>query len=188
MMNKVIPPDWIIETARCLLRCSSVEDIPAMFEATKLPEFHQGMESDVPETIDELHELLKSNLFAWESGKLFSFTIADPVSNRLLGRIGIHRNTRLGVWNLGFWTHPEHQGKGYMTEAVIAIICFGFEKLDAAQIEASYVLWNKSSQRVMEKSGMKLAGYMPHGFQKRGQWVEVNKMRITRQEWVDINI
>ena len=182
-MNK----DFKIETARCLLRCSSVEDIPAMFEATRLSEFHQGMESEPPETIDELHELLRSNLFDWEEGKLFSFTIADPASNSLLGRIGIHKNTRLGVWNLGFWTHPEHQRKGYMTEAVTAIISFGFDKLDAAQIEASYVLWNKSSQRVMEKAGMKLVGYMPHGFRKRGRWIEVNKVRITRQEWTDIN-
>jgi [ribosomal protein S5]-alanine N-acetyltransferase len=182
-MLKVISQDLRIETARCLLRCSSVEDIPAIFEAVRVPEFHQGMESEPPETIEQLYAALTENSLAWEAGRLFSFTIADLASNGLLGRIGIHKNTRLGVWNLGFWTHPEHQSKGYMTEAVTAIIGFGFDRLDAAQIEASYALWNKSSQRVMEKSGMKFVGYMPHAFQKRGRWIEANKMRITRQEW-----
>ena len=187
-MNKVIAQDLTIETARCLLRCSSVEDIPAIFEAIRLPEFHQGMESEPPENIEQLYEALTENSLAWEVGRLFSFTIADSASNSLLGRIGIHRNTRLGIWNLGFWTHPEHQSKGYMTEAVTVIIGFGFDRLDAVQIEASYALWNKSSQRVMEKAGMKLAGYMPHAFQKRGRWIEANKMRITRQEWLALSI
>ena len=188
MMNQVIPPDLTIETPRCLLRCSSVEDLPSIFEATTFPGFHNGMESEPPETIDDLSEALSENFLAWEEAKLFSFTIADPTSNRLLGRIGIHRNNRIGVWNLGFWTHPEHQRKGYMTESLTAIISFGFDRLDATYIEASYALWNKSSQRVMEKSGMKFVGYMPHAFQKRGRWIEANKMRITRQEWLALNI
>ncbi len=158
-----------------------------MFEALRLPEFHRGMESEPPENIERLYEALTENSLNWDAGKLFSFTIADSASNGLLGRIGIHRNTRLGLWNLGFWTHPEHQQKGYMTEAVGAILGFGFDRLDAAQIEASYMLWNKSSQRVMEKAGMRFAGYVPHAFQKRGRWIETNKMRITKQAWLALN-
>jgi [ribosomal protein S5]-alanine N-acetyltransferase len=187
-MNKVIPHDFTIETARCLLRCSSVEDIPSIFEATRVPEFHKGMESEAPETIDQLYDALTENSLAWAAGRLFSFTIADRSSNRLIGRIGIHKTNRLGVWNLGFWTHPEHQGRGYMTESVTAIIAFGFEQLDATYIEASYALWNKSSQRVLEKVGMKFVGYIPHAFQKKGRWIEANKMRMTKQEWLALNL
>lgn len=186
-MKKVIPQDFTIETARCLLRCTSIEDIPSIFEAIRFPRFHDGMESEPPETIDELYEPLRENSLAWEEGRLFSFTIADPSSNNLLGRIGIHKNKRVGVWNLGFWTHPEHQGRGYMTESVIAIIAFGFDRLDAVQIEACYALWNKSSKRVLEKSGMRFVGYIPHAFQKKGRWIEANKMRITKQEWLALN-
>ena len=183
-MEKVIPQDLTIETARCRLRRPSVEDLSSIFEATKSPEFHKGMESEPPDTIEDLDAALQENLLAWEEGQLFSFTIADASSDKLLGRIGIHRNNRVGVWNLGFWTHPEHQRQGYMTESVRAILVFGFDRLDAAQIEASYALWNKGSQRLMEKAGMKFVGYMPHSFQKRGCWIEANKMRITKQEWL----
>jgi [ribosomal protein S5]-alanine N-acetyltransferase len=183
-MTNFIPQDFKIETARCRLRRATEEDLPAIFEATTFPRFHDGMESEPPETIDDLYEPLQENFLDWEAGRLFSFTIADPTSNMLLGRIGIHQNKRIGVWNLGFWTHPEHQRQGYMTESVTAIIGFGFDKLDAVQIEASYALWNKRSQRVMEKAGMKFVGYMPHAFQKQGRWIEANKMRITKQEWL----
>jgi [ribosomal protein S5]-alanine N-acetyltransferase len=177
---ELIPQDFTIETARCRLRRPSVADLPAIFEATQVPRFHDGMESEPPERIEDLHAALSENSLAWDEG----FTIADLESNQLLGRIGIHRNQRLGVWNLGFWTHPEHQKQGYMTEAVIAIVGFGFDRLEASYIEASYALWNKSSQRVLEKAGLKFIGYMPHAFQKRGRWIEANKVRITYQQWV----
>ncbi len=183
-MNKVIPQDFTIETARCRLRRSSVEDLPAIFEATTSPRFHDGMDSEAPQAIEDLDEPLQENLLAWDAGKLYSFTIADLASNNLIGRIGINRNKREGIWNLGFWTHPAHQGRGYMTESVIAIVAFGFDRLDATQIEASYALWNKSSKRVLEKAGMRFVGYIPHAFRKRGRWIEANKMRITKQEYI----
>jgi [ribosomal protein S5]-alanine N-acetyltransferase len=184
---KLVPEELTIETARCRLRRSSVDDLPAIFEATQFPRFHDGMDSEPPGAIEDLHAALSENALAWEAGILYSFTIADLASDRLLGRIGIHQNKRAGVWNLGFWTHPDYQKQGYMTESVIAIIEFGFDRLDAAYIEASYALWNKSSQRVMEKAGMKFVGYLPHAFQKRGRWIEANKMRITYQEWLAKN-
>jgi [ribosomal protein S5]-alanine N-acetyltransferase len=191
-MGRVISRDFTIETARCLLRCPSIEDIPHVFSATRFAGFNDGMQWEPPETIDELDEPLRESLLAWDEGKVFSFTIADPVSNMLLGRIGIRETVgvasalrnRSNIWNLGFWTHPEHQGKGYMTESVLAILEFGFNRLDAIQIEASYALWNKGSQRVLEKVGMKSVAYIPHAFQKRGRWIEANKTSITKQQWL----
>jgi [ribosomal protein S5]-alanine N-acetyltransferase len=183
-MEPVISRDLTIQTARCLLRCPSVEDIPHVYSATRFAGFNDGMQWEAPGTINELDEPLRESLLTWDEGKIFSFTIADPASNSLLGRIGIRKTDRLDVWNLGFWTHPEHQGKGYMTESVLAILEFGFSRLGAIQIEASYALWNKGSQRVLEKVGMKSVAYIPHAFQKRGHWIEANKTSITKQQWL----
>ena len=185
-MERVISRDLTIETARCLLRCPSVEDIPYVFSATRFAGFNDGMQWEAPATIDELDEPFRASLLAWNEGEIFGFTIADPVSNSLWGRIGVRKTDRPNIWNLGFWTHPEHQGKGYMTESVVAIMAFGFDRLDAIQIEASYALWNKSSQRVLEKVGMRSVMYIPHGFQKRGRWIEINKTSITKQKWLAI--
>jgi [ribosomal protein S5]-alanine N-acetyltransferase len=186
-MEPVIPQDFTIETARCLLRCPSAEDLPDIFSATRFAGFNDGMQWEPPATIDELDEPLRENFLAWDEGKMFVFTIADPASDRLIGRVGIRKTERMNVWNLGFWTHPEHQGRGYMTEAVTAIMAFGFDLLGATHIEASYALWNKSSKRVLEKVGMKFIAYIPHAFQKKGRWIETNKMRINKQEWLAQN-
>jgi [ribosomal protein S5]-alanine N-acetyltransferase len=182
-MELSIPHDFTIKTARCVLRCPSVGDLPYVISATSYAGFNDGMQWEPPTNIDEFSEPLADNLRGWEMGELFTFTIADPVSDRLIGRIGLRRTSRAAVWNLGFWTHPEDQGQGYMTEAATAVIEFGFERLGATIIEASYALWNKASRRTLEKVGMRLVRYIPHAFQKRGRWVEANKMEITKREW-----
>jgi ribosomal-protein-alanine N-acetyltransferase len=182
-----IPQEFTIETARCRLRCPSAADIPHVFSATRYAGFNDGMQWEAPTTIDELDEPLRENILEWEAGKTFCFTIADLAENSLIGRIGIRKTDRLDVWNLGFWIHPEHQKKGYMTESIIAVMEFGFNRLGAIQIEASYALWNKSSQRVLSKVGMKSIAYIPHAFQKRGRWIEANKTRITKPEWLNLN-
>ncbi len=187
-MEPVIPQDFTIETARCLLRCPTADDIPQIFSATRFPGFNRGMQWEPPATIEELEEPLREQLLDWETGRAFGFTIADPDSDLLIGRIGIRKTNRLDVWNLGFWTHPDWQGCGYMTESLAAIIAFGFTQLGATRIEASYALWNKASQRVLQKGGLKFIRYIPHAFRKRGHWIEANKMEITDREWLTLNI
>jgi [ribosomal protein S5]-alanine N-acetyltransferase len=183
-----IPKDFVIETARCLLRCPSVDDIPHVFSATRYAGFNDGMQWEPPATVDELDQPLRAQILDWEAGRTFGFTIADPVSNQLMGRIGIRKTDLINVWNLGFWIHPEYQGKGYMTESLTAMLEFGFDRLGATKIEARHAIWNKGSQRVLQKVGMKFTRYIPHAFQKRGCWVEAHKMEITQQEWLILNL
>ncbi len=183
-IESIIPLDFTIDTARCRLRCPSAADIPHVFSATRFAGFNDGMQWEPPDSIDELQQPLRENLADWAAGNTYCLTIADPATDRLIGRIGIRKTKHAGVWNLGFWTHPEYQRQGYMTEAVTAIIKFGFETLGATRIEASYALWNKASQRTLAQVGMRLTRYIPHAFQKKGRWIEANKMEITKQEWV----
>ncbi len=183
-MDRVIAPDFTIQTARCLLRRPIAADIPHVFAATRFVGFNDGMAWEPPASIDEMEGGLQESWREWDEGITYGFTIAAPATDSLIGRVGIRTTNRADVWNLGFWTHPEQQGRGYMTEAVTAILTFGFDRLGATKVEASYALWNKSSRRVLEKVGMKFIAYIPHAFQKKGQWVEANKMSITRREWL----
>jgi [ribosomal protein S5]-alanine N-acetyltransferase len=185
--SSIIPLDFTINTPRCRLRCPSAADIPDIFLATRFAGFNDGMQWEPPDSIDELDEPFRDNLADWAVGTTYCFTIADPTTDRLIGRIGIRKTKQANIWNLGFWTHPKYQSQGYMTEAAIAVIKFGFEDLGAARIEASYALWNKASQRTLEKVGLRIVRYIPHAFQKKGRWIEANKMEITKQEWLNLS-
>jgi len=178
-----LPRDLTILTPRCQLRIPSEKDMPSVFSATRHPGFNDGMLWDPPATIEELHEPLRSCIQAWEQGQSYSFTIDGSQGGDFIGRVSIRRTTEPNVWSLGYWTHPDQQGMGYMSEAVQAIVRFGFESLQAERIEAAYATWNVASKKVLERAGLSFVKHLPEGFQKRGQWVAEDRLAITRAAW-----
>lgn len=178
-----IPRTYRINSKRCILRCISEQDIPHVFSATRFQGFNDGMLWEPPQSIEELNEHFKRSLQAWDSGSAYTFTIESAKNSAFIGRISLTKGETEGVWNLGFWTHPEHQRQGYMTEAAQVIVEFGFTVLDADRIEAYHALWNTGSEKVLKNVGMKFLRYIPQGFQKHGKWVDENLLTIEREAW-----
>lgn len=136
-----------------------------------------------PEKEEELIEPYENGVKAWQEGTAYSFTIELKHSLEFIGRISIRREDEESVWNLGFWTHPRHQGQGYMSESVARIIEFGFVELEAKQIVACHAIWNVASERVLKKAGMRMIRYIPEGFKKNGEWVEENLLGVSSDSW-----
>lgn len=178
-----LPLDFTLLTPRCRLRCVCEADIPHVFAATHYPGFNDGMLWDAPASIDELREPLKNQLENWRTGTAYGFTIESKSDATFLGRISIRKTPIEKVWNIGFWTHPGHQGNGYMSEAAAVVVSFGFQHLAAQRIEACHALWNVKSERVLKKLGMKFIQHIPEGFKKMGQWVEENLLAIEKTDW-----
>lgn len=65
-----------------------------------------------------------------------------------------------GMTEIGYGIKKEHEGKGYMTEALIAMARWASQQVDVKCIEAETNPDNKVSQRVLEKAGFKLNGIM----------------------------
>jgi len=180
--DAVIPSSIQIETARCRLRKVAREDIPFVFSATRYPGFCDGMRWSPPSTEAELVEPLEKHAAAWDAGEEYTFTIVTRDGARPVGRISI-RCVEADCWNIGFWTHPLHQRRGYMTEAAAAVLEFGFRELSAGKIEAASATWNAASRSVLQKIGMSFARHVPQGFQKDGRWIAEDVFAITRTEW-----
>lgn len=178
-----LPKTYTTETKRCRLRIVSKEDAPSVFSASRHSGFNDGMVWDPPTTIEELSEPFKKNIMSWEQGTAYSFTIEGKTSGLFIGRISVRSEEGQSVWDVGYWTHPEEQGKGYATEALASVLDLAFSSLGATRVEASYALWNKASKRVLEKAGMRFVRHVPEGFMKNGRWVEEHLMAVDRGEW-----
>ena len=139
-----LPISFRIETPRFILRIPSEVDIPHIFSATRHKGFNAGMAWEAPASEAELTAPLLRTLEAWKYGNGIAFTMEERETGDFLGRISIRKTKTKDVWNIGFFTHPNHQGKGIMTEAVKAILQFGFSHLKASRIEAAYAVWNLS--------------------------------------------
>ena len=84
---------------------------------------------DPPEREAELEAPHYKNIAAWQDGRAYCFTIEELETQQFIGRIVIRYENKEGVWSIAFWTHPEQQGKGFMSEVVGPIIDFGFLSL-----------------------------------------------------------
>ena len=178
-----VPASHTLVTERLLIKQAAEEDLPHVFEATRYEGFNEGMTWDPPAKIEDMLPHLHDAHKAWAEGRGYGFSIWVIDASEFVGRVSIRRNDWGEGWNVGYFMHPMHQGKGYMTEAVQAILKFGFDVLNAPTIEAYYATWNKASGRVLEKVGMKLRSYVRYGFKKKGQWVPEFRVVITRQDW-----
>lgn len=155
-----------LETERLFLRIPTLEDIPTIFSATRYKGFNDGMLWNPPENEVACIEPYHNTIKAWESGKGYGFSIDNKVGNIFMGRISIRKEKVVDSWSIGFWMHPNYQGKGYMSEAVKSILTFGFTQLEAKRIEAAYAIWNKASEKVLKKNGFVLLEFIEKGFQK----------------------
>ncbi len=113
--------------------------------------------------------------------------MVDRELEQRVGIISIRKTDVEKVWDIGYWTHPALQGRGYMKEAARAVLDFGFERLEAVSIVAQYALWNIASERVLRALGMEFVEYLEKGFEKNGAWVKENKMGMSRVAWMSLS-
>jgi RimJ/RimL family protein N-acetyltransferase len=66
---------------------------------------------------------------------------------------------------LGYTIHEGHRGKGYMSEALVAIVAFAFDKLGLHKVEARVRTTNDASRAVVQRVGFKIMGTV-----RQGKW------------------
>ncbi|THH41880.1 GNAT family N-acetyltransferase [Neolewinella litorea] len=119
----------------------------------------------------------------WNDGTALVFAIRDRASEQLMGATGIHLHPRYGYAELGFWMGRPFRGKGYVREAVAAVIDYGFEHLPIQRVHANHRVDNEASGRVLQASGLIREARLEQFLQKEGQAWDVIQYRILRREW-----
>lgn len=90
----------------------------------------------------------------------------------LIGKIKISRIVYGSFKNgiLGYSLDKDEQGKGYMTESVKLILDYVFKEYGLHRIEASALVDNEKSKRVLIKCGFKLIGVNEKYLLINGKW------------------
>jgi RimJ/RimL family protein N-acetyltransferase len=97
---------------------------------------------------------------------------------KLIGAIGLFRGE---TDNRGFWLATPWQGKGLMTEAVIAVTDYWFNVLGFPVLRAPKAGANLASRRISEKTRMRLIGATERDYVSGRLPGEI--WEITREEW-----
>ena len=83
----------------------------------------------------------------------------------------------------GFWLGQPFWGQGFCTEALQAVIDYGFRDLNLLRIYAGHFSENPASGRVQKKAGMKLEGVHRMGAIRFGSPKDLVMLAITRPDW-----
>jgi ribosomal-protein-alanine N-acetyltransferase len=108
----------------------------------------------------------------WREDAGYNFFIFLQNDNRLLGGITLG-NVRRGVaqaGTLGYWIGKPHARQGHMSDALRAIIAFGFQTLQLHRLEAACLPTNAASQGVLRKLGFRQEGYARRYLRINGEW------------------
>ncbi len=90
----------------------------------------------------------------------------------LIGAITLD-NIRRGpaqAGTLGYWTGAPFARRGFMREAIEAVVHQAFNRLDLSRIEAACLPENTASRGLLEKSGFKYEGVAQSYLQIDGRW------------------
>ncbi len=100
----------------------------------------------------------------------------------LIGGCGIGRPTKNSQdASLGWAINPKYQNSGYATEVGMALIDFGFQKLNLSLIYTTCDTRNIASFRVMEKLGMKKTDQITGKKEVKGHIPDYFRYEITNQ-------
>lgn len=87
------------------------------------------------------------------------FNLVQLASGAVVGRCGFKGPpTCDGVVEIAYGIAPEHQGKGYATEAAQALVCFAFRDSNVRVVRAHTLPERNASAQVLTKCGFRRVG------------------------------
>jgi ribosomal-protein-alanine N-acetyltransferase len=171
-----------IETARLKLRQLTDADMGFIYEIFSRDETNRHVSDDPVRSMDEARELFEA--YIRPKPYLFRLGLFLKSTGRPIGTIGLYgvdmENLRAV---LGFDLLKEFWGKGYMTEASIAVLDYGFRVIGLNRIQASADADNHRSLAVIERVGFTKEGLMRQKDFYKGSFHDDVVYSFLRQDW-----
>ena len=122
-------------------------------------------------TEDGQREVLERDLAGYGRGGMLPRVILDT-SGAVCGRINLNNIIRgaLQGASVGYWVSESHAGRGLATAAVADVIDIGFGELGLHRLEASTLLHNTPSQRVLTRNGFRPFAVAEAYLKIAGKW------------------
>ena len=177
-MNEVV-----ISTSRLLLKGISPQVIHEVFATRDEAEVKSffGVDDKGYEYFKDMHEKgMETHRYS-----LFFFLLTDKATHQTIGECGFH------TWNqahrraeLYYLLRADaHKRKGFMTEALEAVLRYGFTHMNLHRVEALVANWNTPSVKLLERFGFTFEGTMREDYLVDGKLENSDCYSLLEQEW-----
>ncbi len=161
-------PWGIVETDRCIVRETTVEDVREFYGIYAEPSITYYMEDLFPDPADEIEYTKKyiQEIYGFYGYGLWS--IVHKESREVIGRAGLSWRPGFDMPELGFLIAVPYQGKGYAYEVCLAILGYGEKELGFEKVQALVRKENKASVSLCVKLGFERKGRV----EDKGVWYD----------------
>ena len=127
---------------------------------------------------------LAEDIAAFENEEFFRFAIELQETGEYLGSctlFSVHRQNRRA--EIGYALARPHWGRGYMHEALSALIEYAFVERDLNRLEADIDPLNAGSASALERQGFNREGFLPERWIVGGHVSDSALYGLLRREW-----
>ncbi|ULA62905.1 MAG: GNAT family N-acetyltransferase [Nitrospira sp.] len=180
-----MPDSPSLKTTSLLLRPFQPSDAPDIQRLAGAKEVAAGTFLPHPYENGMAEQWIADRQQAHEDGTAISFAIALTDNPTFIGFIGldivqVHRHARLSYWlGIPYWN------RGYGTEAVRAVLGYGFRQLNLHRIYSPHFQGNVASGRVLQKVGMAYEGRMREHYVRFGRFIDLELYGMLQREFTD---
>lgn len=163
-----------------MLRQATQEDAEAIFALFSDPNVTQFHDLDTFTHLDEAVGVVGRRAKGFETGRGIRWGIACKPSNYLVGSCGFTWDKAVNAAGVGYELASQFWRQGIMSEALRAILNYGFEVKGVQFVTAEIMLDNVASRRLLEKLGFQSQGILrERGFWK-GKHHDLEEFRLMR--------
>ena len=183
-MEQVRLPDRL-ETERLVLRVRTVADAEDIFDYASRPEVSYPAGFPPVKTLEDEIYYLEHNLPERNKKENLpaGYGIVVKGTDKVIGSVDFNHRHEDDVLEIGYTLHPDYWGRGYVPEAVRALIDVAFKELNLHKIELSCFGYNLQSQRVAEKLGFTFEARIRDRKDAQGNRCDDLRYGLLRSEW-----
>lgn len=174
----------VITTSRLVLRWISEDDIDGLYEVFSDPQVMRYWSSAPLANREAAAELQREIAAGNENDSMFKWGLALRDSNSVIGTTTLFNlNLDNERAELGYAMGSAHWGKGYMNEALRALVAHAFEVMNLRRLEADVDPRNAASIRTLERLGFQREGFLRERWHVNGEIQDAFFYGLLRHEW-----
>lgn len=173
MLELNFHPFPILTTERLVLRQVTDDDAREMFFLRSDERVLKYIDREPAKSVDEALEFIRMLNNFLDNNESINWAMSLKDDPKLVGNICFwniqkeHYRTEIG-----YAMHPDFQGKGLMSEAMAAVLNYGFSDLGFHSVEANVNPDNQASINILLRNGFTREAYFKENYYYNGKFID----------------
>jgi [ribosomal protein S5]-alanine N-acetyltransferase len=175
-----------LSTDRLRIRQMRIEDAEAVFAFKSDIRVTDSYGQEPHGTMSETRAWIQRRIADYECRDSVFWVIVPKEADLAIGECCLWNfDGSFNCAEIGYELRSDHWNRGIMTEALTAVLNYGFDEMDLHRIEACPLVTNEASNRLLVKLGFKYEGTLRERQSFRGRFVDQMYYGLLRGDRMD---